>query len=120
MRYLAGTRELGLSYSPQEEKNFREIYSKIATEGGKDLPDVVGFTDADFAGCTVSLKSTSGSILYLKGTPIAWRSKRQSIRSFSTCESEYVSMFDTIRLSKSAGYLDWFMENREFTIDIFG
>lgn len=46
--------------------------------------------------------------MYYRGTPILWSSKRQSIRATSTCEAEYVALYDAIKLSQSAGFLDWF------------
>ena len=67
----------------------------------------------DFCGCTVTLKSTSGSSLYYRGCPVVWKSKRQSIRTHSTCESEFVSMYDAIRLCQSQGFLGWFLENHK-------
>ena len=65
---------------------------KMAKTGGKNLPDTVAFSDSDFMGCFVTLKSTSGSIMYYKGVPIIWSSKRQSIRARSPTEAEYVGI----------------------------
>ena len=90
MKYLAGTEGVGIEYSPENEASFRRIFDKVAKDGGQaGLPNTVTFSDADFMGCTVSMKSTSGSIVYYKGTPVVWSSKRQSITATSTCESEY-------------------------------
>ena len=117
LKYLSRTLEQGVSYSPENETAFRETYTKVLQEHNKDmedykeLPDNVAFTDADFCGCTITLKSTSGSSIYYRGCPIVWRSKKQSIRTHSTCESEYVSMYDCIRLCQEQGYLKWFLEN---------
>lgn len=111
LSYLSGTKEKGPEYSPEKERQFRETYEQVAHTEGKQLPDHVAFTDADFAGCTVTLRSTSGSILYYRGTPVAWSAKRQTIRATSTCEAEYVAVYDMIRLSQSQGYLDWFMHD---------
>ena len=86
------------------------------TKGFQSLPHTVAFTDADFAGCAVTLKSTSGSIMYHRGVPIVWSSKRQSIRATSTCESEYVALYDTIRLCENQGYLDWFLQERKLPL----
>eukprot|EP00396_MALV-II-16_sp_LP-1_P000194 gene194-160_t len=91
LAYLKHTSEVGVEYSPENEANFVELFSGIAKEGGKDVfPTTVAFTDSDFAGCAVTLRSTSGSILYHRGTPIAWSSKRQSLRATSTMEAEYI------------------------------
>jgi len=82
------------------------------------LGDFAAFSDADFAGCTVSLKSTSGSILYYRGVPLVWKSQRQSIRSLSTCEAEFVALFDTIKLTQSQGFLDWLSEEDESRLPV--
>ena len=54
--------------------------------------------------------------MYYKGTPIVWKSARQSIRAYSTCEAEYVGLYDSLRLSQGQGYLDWFLEEKELPI----
>ena len=120
LKYLAGTLDVGVEYSVENEQQFKRIYSEVLKEhdnaeshGSMVLPDNVAFTDADFCGCTITLKSTSGSILYYRGCPIVWKSKRQSIRTHSTCESEYVSMYDCIRLCQSQGYLRWFLDDKK-------
>eukprot|EP00392_Amoebophrya_sp_AT5.2_P018481 g19033.t1 len=116
LAYLKGTKSVGLEYSPEIEAKFRETFSKVAADAGKELPDTVAFSDADFAGCTVTLRSTSGSILYHRGTPVAWSSKRQSVKALSTCEAEYVATYDTVRMSLAQGFLDWFMVDRSLPL----
>ncbi len=111
LRYLKGTLDLGLSYSPEKEASFKSIYQKMAQQGGKEYKDTIAFCDADFAGCTVSLKSTSGCILYHRGVPVVWKSKKQGIRATSTMEAEYCAMYDCVRLSEEQGYLKWYLEN---------
>ena len=32
------------------------------------------------------------------------------MRALSTCEAEYVAIYDTIRMTTSLGFLDWFIE----------
>ena len=120
LRYLRGTETVGLKYSPAIERNFNKAYRDIAKAAGQSLPPTVAFSDSDFAGDCVSLYSTSGSILYHRGMPVIWSSKRQTVRAGSTCEAEYVALYDTIRLTQSQGYLDWFLgEDREFPL-VFG
>ncbi|CAD7977251.1 unnamed protein product, partial [Amoebophrya sp. A25] len=60
LQYLKGTKEVGLEYSPEIEENFKKIYSKALASNKKNLDDAVAFSDSDFAGCSVSLRSTSG------------------------------------------------------------
>ena len=116
LAYLKGTRTLGLEYSPQLEKDFRSVYGKIAAAEGKSLTDFTAFSDADFAGCTVTLRSTSGSIIYYRGVPIVWSSKRQTVRALSTCESEYVAAYDTIRLVQSQGFMTFLLEENRLPL----
>ena len=71
-------------------------------------------------GCTVSMKSTSGSIVYYKGTPVVWSSKRQSITATSTCESEYWALYDTVKLCLQQGWLDWYLEQGRQLPLVFG
>ena len=110
LQYLSGTRTRGLEYTPESEKRFREEYGKVAEIGQKELSDTVCFTDADFAGCSVTLRSTSGVILYHRGTPVIWSSKRQTIRALSTTEAEYCALYDCVRMVMDQGYLNFFVE----------
>jgi hypothetical protein len=66
----------------------------------------------------ISLKSTSGSILYYRGVPVAWSSKRQSVRATSTCEAEYVAIHDTIKLCAAQGFLDWYIDTEGETVPL--
>ena len=52
--------------------------------------------------------------------PIALSSKRQAVRATSTCEAEYIALFDATRITQSQGYLDWFLEQGRETPLIFG
>ena len=59
----------------------------------------------------MTLRSSSGSILYYRGCPIAWSSRRQTLRAVSTCEAEYIALYDTLKLVENQSYLEWFSEN---------
>ena len=76
LRYVSGTLNKGLVF-----------------DGSADTPnDVVGYTDADFAGTKTGRKFTSGYVFLLAGAAISHCSKLQSIVALSTCEAEYVAM----------------------------
>ncbi len=113
LAYLKGTKDQGLVYSKENEENFRTLYTAAVAKEEKQYRNTVAFSDADYAGCRVSFKSTSGSIIYRRGTPIAWRSKKQSIRALSTMEAEYCAIYGTIRLSLDQGYHAWLCENEK-------
>ena len=76
MRYLQGTKDYMLMY--------RRTYSL----------EVIGYSDADFAGCVDSRKSTSGYIFKLDDGAVSWRSAKQTLTATSTMEAEFVSCFE--------------------------
>ena len=72
-RYLKGTPSLGLWYA--RESDF----------------SLCGYSDANFAGCKIDRKSTSGSWQFLGGRLVSWFSKKQKSISTSTAEVEYIA-----------------------------
>ncbi|KAL8107872.1 hypothetical protein AgCh_024325 [Apium graveolens] len=72
-RYLRGTIILGLLYP---------ITSTF---------DLVGYSDADYAGCQTDRKSTSGVCTYLGQSLVSWQSKKQTSVALSTAEGEYLA-----------------------------
>ncbi|XP_073288417.1 secreted RxLR effector protein 161-like [Primulina huaijiensis] len=73
LRYIAGTIDLGLWYTHDTNSN------------------LVGFSDADWAGDLDDRKSTTGVCFYLGNNLISWHSRKQNCVSLSTAESEYVA-----------------------------
>ncbi|XP_073270460.1 uncharacterized protein [Primulina huaijiensis] len=73
LRYIAGTIDLGLWYTHETNSN------------------LVGFSDADWAGDLDDRKSTSGGCFYLGNNLISWHSRKQNCVSLLTAESEYVA-----------------------------
>ncbi|KAL9252498.1 Retrovirus-related Pol polyprotein from transposon RE2-like protein, partial [Drosera capensis] len=73
LRYLKATPNLGIWY-------LRELDFTL-----------IGYSDADFAGCIVDRKSTSGSCQFIGARLISWFSKEQTIVSTSTAEVEYIA-----------------------------
>jgi hypothetical protein len=72
-RYLKHTLEFGIWYS---------VSSSL---------DLIGFSDADFAGYGIDQKSTSGTCHFLGSSLICWSSHKQSSIAQSTTEAEYVA-----------------------------
>lgn len=72
--YLKGTSGYGIKYQRSETAS-----------------DLVGFSDADYAGDLETRRSTTGYIFQLAGGPITWASQRQKLVTLSTTESEYVA-----------------------------
>jgi hypothetical protein len=52
--------------------------------------DLIGFSDADFTGCGIDRKSTSGTCHLFGSSLICWSSRKQSLVAQSTTELEYV------------------------------
>ena len=73
---------------------FRYVKGTIdyALKYGKNENDLVGYSDADWAGDQESRRSTSGNLFILSNGAVSWLSKRQSTVSLSTTEAEYVSL----------------------------
>ena len=74
LRYLRGTREIGLHYPYDNTLELR------------------AFTDSDYANCPITRKSISGNIIQLSKATISWRSKKQKSVSTSTAEAEYQAL----------------------------
>ena len=53
-----------------------------------------GYSDVDWAGDPIDRRSTTGYCFYLGYSLISWRSKKQSIVSRSSTESEYRALVD--------------------------
>nr|GFA56113.1 retrovirus-related Pol polyprotein from transposon TNT 1-94 [Tanacetum cinerariifolium] len=54
--------------------------------------ELTGFSDADYAGCKDTFKSTSGGAQFLREKLVSWSSKKQDCTALSTAEAEYVSL----------------------------
>jgi hypothetical protein len=62
------------------------------TFDGDRPPDLHGYSDADYAGCPDTRRSTSGMVFCLGGTAVSWCSKLQRTVATASAESEYVSV----------------------------
>lgn len=72
--YLIGTINHGIEYR----------------SGGRDS-ELVGYSDADFAGDPETRRSTTGYVFFLANGAITWSSRRQKLVTLSTTEAEYVA-----------------------------
>ncbi len=79
MRYLQGTINYGLCY----------------TKGGSvdgEIGNILGYSDADWAGDVNDRKSTSGYLFQVCNGTVSWRSKKQTCVALSTAEAEYMAL----------------------------
>lgn len=79
--YLSGSIQLGLYYSAFSGLSFFECL------------DLLGFSDADWAGDLRSRRSTAGFLVFACGGPLAWGSKLMTTIAASSMESEYMSAY---------------------------
>eukprot|EP00873_Tetraselmis_striata_P042412 jgi/Tetstr1/462676/TSEL_007642.t1 len=75
LRYLKGTKTLGLTFS-----------------GGKAHGLLHGYCDADWAGDVVLRRSTTGFVFMLCGAAVSWKSQLQATVALSTAEAEYMAL----------------------------
>lgn len=73
LRYLKETMDYKLEYKPT----------------GQQLS---AFSDADWASSADDRKSTSGYVITLAGSPVYWKTVKQTVIALSTMEAEYVSV----------------------------
>jgi len=78
LRYIRGTLHLGLLLRPSRQA------------------DLVVYSDADWAGCPDTRKSTSGYAVFLGDNLISWSSKRQTAVSRSSAEAEYRAVANAV------------------------
>nr|GFC37548.1 retrotransposon protein, putative, Ty1-copia subclass [Tanacetum cinerariifolium] len=53
---------------------------------------LTGFSDADYAGCKDTFKSTSGGAQFLGEKLVSWSSKKQDCTALLSAKAEYVSL----------------------------
>ena len=76
IRYLKGTIDFGLKFSCVSDEN----------------PQVIGYSDADWAGDLDTRRSTSGYVFQIGQSTVSWCSKREATVAKSTTEAEYVAL----------------------------
>jgi Reverse transcriptase (RNA-dependent DNA polymerase) len=54
--------------------------------------EVVGYSDADWAGCAIDRKSTAGYFTFVGGNLVTWKSKKQNVVTLSSAEAEFRGM----------------------------
>ena len=78
LRYLAGTRTLGIRY-------------------GAGKPGLVIYSDSDYAGELEHRRSTTGYVVLMDGAAVSWSSRIQPTTATSTQEAEYMALGGSIR-----------------------
>jgi hypothetical protein len=78
LRYLKGTTSLGLQLL------------------ASPTPSITAYTDADWAGCPDTRRSTSGFAIFLGDSLVSWSSKRKAMVSRSSAEAEYRGLANAV------------------------
>nr|XP_020196891.1 uncharacterized mitochondrial protein AtMg00810-like [Aegilops tauschii subsp. strangulata] len=78
LRYIRGTTAMGLTLTASPDTS------------------LVAYSDADWAGCPDTRRSTSGYCVYLGPSLISWSSKRQPTVSRSSAEAEYRAVANAV------------------------
>jgi hypothetical protein len=85
MRYLKGTKDYGLHFQDNGEKDLTfklTSWCYVNANHGSDPKDQ---------------KSTSGFIILLTGNPISWRSKNWTVVAQSSTEAEFCALSEAIK-----------------------
>jgi len=77
LRYIAGTTNYGMHY---------------ARHGPLNPSCISAAVDADWGGDQDTRRSTTGYMIAINGSPIFWKSRRQTVIALSSAESEYVAL----------------------------
>jgi hypothetical protein len=115
IKYLLGTKDVGLIYNRQNEARFKKTYGRDGN--GKPVPIANHhlFNDASFASHVDEHYSNSGSVLFVHGTPVAWRCGRQKIRAQSTTEAEWIAAADGLSWVQTISCLEFFEKGDQNT-----
>jgi len=87
VRYLAGTLDFGLTYSPSASS------------------ELIGYSDADWAGDLDKRRSCTGFVFLLHGGAVSWKSALQKTVAQSTAEAEYMAAASAVKEAVWLRYL---------------
>lgn len=76
LRYLQGTKKYGIRFK----------------SNGTGVLNLLGYSDADYAGDRLDRKSTSGFAFILCGALVSWKTQKQVCTAVSSCEAEYYAL----------------------------
>lgn len=99
LRYLQATANYGLTYT------------KV------DRPEILCYTDSDWAGDQENRRSTSGMVTFIAGGPISYKSQQQPVVALSSTEAEYIAASIA---TKELVWLKRFLEELQTSINTRG
>lgn len=90
LKYLKGTLDFSLVYNKPP-----------VVPQPTDRVNIRAYTDADWANCQISSKSVSAMLFVINGSPIFWKSKKQSSVAQSSTEAEFYALAECIKSAYS-------------------
>ena len=81
---MKGTIHLGLVFT-------------TTANGNNESPNLVGFSDSDWAGDPITRRSVSGYIFTHAGAAVSWRSHQQHSTALSSAEAELMAMTTAVQ-----------------------
>ncbi len=106
LRYLKGTRNLQVNYVSRLKNDME--------------PKLIGYAEADFARDVESRRSVSGKVFIYGSSPVAWKSKRQTITATSTTEAENIALSECSKMSMTLGNITHELTDKDpFPINIY-
>ena len=106
MRFLQGTKSHHLVIGRMISDTSGDAGYSLLTSLNCNVPKsqvLLGFSDADYAGCADTRRSTTGYMFFFNG-PISWQSRLQTTVAKSCCDAEYMA------LSAAASEGRWLMQ----------
>lgn len=110
LRYLKGTRELGLTYHRDYSPDFTVSTNSIKEKEKFDLLRPLGYADADWAGDQSTRRSCSGYCVTWMGAAVVYGCGVQQCVALSTTEAEIIALTratqEVVAVRKLMGDLD--------------
>ena len=94
LRYLRGTRELGILYGGKVCVKRTRLVSYYARNLDTEL---VGYCDSDWGSDPATSRSTTGHAYMLAGGPVSWESRLQPTVALSSTEAEYMAACSAVQ-----------------------
>ncbi|KAE8216202.1 hypothetical protein CF319_g8949 [Tilletia indica] len=98
-RFQSAPEEEHEELATQSLRHFRKTsdHELVFYPDRRQLPVLIGFCDADYAGDTDTRRSTTGFVYYVYGNPVTWSSRLQPTVALSTTEAEYMALCEGMR-----------------------
>ena len=107
LRYLQGTKALGLVYRRQRHVSDTSVTGQTLT--------ITGYSDSDWGGDLSDRKSTTGYCVFINGNLISWNTKKQQTVALSTAEAELMAIVEVV---KEVKWMYQLLEEMYFKVEL--